>query len=373
MRVIQCASYGGPYRGSFVPMLEAITAEAAGRGHGSTIVLWDSVRDRRWVADLAGVADLRFVSTRGGRTRALADTARQLHRALGAGGGPAVLHTHFASFDIPAALLRRGRRRTAVLWHEHGPLYSDRYHRVRNTARYASVGRLVDGILCVSDELAAELRARHAPPDRLHVFQNAIDTRVFSPATAAERTTARAALGIPESARVVLHFGWEWTIKGGDLMTAAADLVSDDPDVLFLTVLGAAVDPAVVQGHGNVRSIAPADEVRQLYAASDVFLGCSRFEGALPLAALEALACGLPLVVTDIPVQARFARPLPGAAVVAADPPAVAAGIRRMLSLTEAQRAANLVVARERLGASFSLEDWARRLVDLYEGTVDTR
>lgn len=371
MRVIVCAAYGGPYRGSFVPMLEAIADEARRRGHPTTFVLWDSARGRAWVPDLAARAEVRYVRSQGSRATATWNAMRELDGALGGDAG--VIHTHFSSFDVPAALMRLRRRRLGIFWHDHGPLFDDRYHRLRNSIRYGSLGHLVDGILCVSPELAAELRSRHAPAGRLHAFPNAIDTSVFSPVGATERDAARAALGIPAGARVVLHFGWAWELKGGDLMAAAADLLADDPGILFLTVLGATVDPAVVAGHGNVRALTPADDVRQLYAACDVFLGCSRFEGGLPLAALEALACGRPLVLTDIPVQARAVRELPGAAVVPAAPAEIAAGIRRMLALSDTDRTTNQTVARERLAESFSLGAWARRLVDLYESAVADR
>lgn len=374
IRVIQCAAYGGSYRGSFIPMLEAAATETARRGHATTIVFPDFVRDRPWLGELAGTTDVRVVPTSGSRARDTGTMMRMLQAELDRHPGPSIIHTHFSTFDIPAVLLRLRNRRLAVFWHEHGPLFDHPYHRFRNTLRYASLGRLVSGMLCVSPELRSELRARHAPADRLYDFHNAIDTHRFAPATADERAAARRELGVPEGARVALHFAWDWELKGGDLMLAAADLLSSDPDLLLLTVAHAGIAAAArVDGRSNVRVLAPTEDVTRMYAASDVFLSCSRFEGALPLAALEALACGLALVVTDLPVQARLVAGLPSAVTVRAEPEAVAAGLRTMLDRDEADRVADAAVVRDRLASSFALDDWARRLVDLYETVAAPR
>ncbi|MGH2876859.1 MAG: glycosyltransferase [Solirubrobacteraceae bacterium] len=87
----------------------------------------------------------------------------------------------------------------------------------------------------------------------------------------------------------------------------------------------------------------------------------------------EALACGLPIVVTDIPVQNRLIGGLPGVRSVAAEPEALAAGLRQMLALTERERDRHVAVARERFASFFSLDAWARRLIDMYEASVPTR
>ncbi len=84
--------------------------------------------------------------------------------------------------------------------------------------------------------------------------------------------------------------------------------------------------------------LVPRDEVYRLNRAGDVFVTTSRGEG-LPVAMLEAMACGLPVVASDIPPHREIAARVPGIPLV---PPGDRAGfaraLRRQLSLTDEDR-----------------------------------
>jgi glycosyltransferase involved in cell wall biosynthesis len=344
-------------------MLTATAREASDRGYETTIWLSSVARNRPWLTELNDVAEVRWLE---GAGRGLA-SLRTLQAALATQSGLAVLHTHFSTFDVLAALMRLRGSRSAVFWHEHSELADGRVPRLRNGLRYAALGPLVDGILCVSPEIREALRARHAPAQKLRYFPNAVDSRRFSPPTPDERLTARRSLDLPETARVVLHFGWDWHRKGGDLMLEAADILSAERDLVWLTV--GAEDAEGLRdprgAHPTIRRLAPTRDVRELYAAADLFLSCSRGEG-MPFAVLEALACGLPVVGTDLPVQRDLLGGLPGAAVVPSNPGAIAQAVRAMASLTETDRLKHAAAARQRVVDSYSLDSWARQLVDLY-------
>ncbi|HEX4010503.1 MAG TPA: glycosyltransferase family 4 protein [Solirubrobacteraceae bacterium] len=359
------ADYAGPYPGSFVPMLAATTREASRRGYRNTIWLSAVARDRAWLSELDGLAEIRWLDGDRGSIGSIRPTLAALGPALAAGGEPAVLHTHFGTFDIPAALMRLRRRRLAVFWHEHSRLHDTRAARARNTARYLMLGRVVNGMLCVSPEIRDALRERHAPAGRLIDFPNAIDIDRFALVTPERRRAARQELGLADDERVVLHFGWDWHRKGGDLMVAAAATFAADEGVRWLTVLGAGAPPPELAGSPAVRGLPPTDDVSALYAAADIFLSCSRAEG-MPYAVLEALASGLPVVGTDLPGQTPLLAGLPGGEVVAAAPAAIAAAVRRLLALRPDERERHAQQARERVAASYSLDAWSRNLVDLY-------
>lgn len=369
MQVVHCAAYGGPYAGSFIPMLEAAANEANSRGYPTTLIFSEAARGRAWLADLDQRLPVRVVDLGSSRRQGLWPAMHELMPILDRSDRRVVLHTHFSGFDIPAALLGARSRKASVVWHAHTRLSDDRRIRIRNTARYRVLGPVISRILCVSPELREALRRRGAPAKKLVDFPNAIDTRRFAPVTREMRESARRVLGLDQSARVVLHFGWDWEVKGGELLLAIADRLSHVPDLVFVTVLGEEIHARDrIDGRPNVRALAPSSEVTQLYAASDVFLSCSRYEG-MPLAILEGLACGLPMVATDLPIHRRLLTGLPGAELITRDPSLGATAVERVAALSPEPRLAHERLARER-AESYGLDGWAENLVDLYEAVI---
>lgn len=357
------ADYAGPYAGSFIPMLVAATREAADRGHRTTLWFADVARDRPWLAELDGLAEIRWLRWGLGQAERIRPTLQAFHAEVAGASDPIVVHTHFSTYDIPAALVRLRRPGAAVFWHEHGRVPKMATARARSVARYALLGRVVSGMLCVSPDIAKAVRSDGAPARRVIEFPNAIDLGRFAAVTPERRALARTRLGIPDDRPVLLHFGWDWQRKGGDLMVAAAERLGRD-DAEWLTV---GVPPETLPPTpARVRALRPTDDVRHLYAAADVFVSCSRAEG-MPYAVLEALASGLPVVGTDLPGQTPLLTGLAGTEVVAADPAAIARGALRLLSRSPAERARQSLQARERVADRYSLPAWARRLIDLYE------
>ncbi|MBE7163186.1 MAG: glycosyltransferase family 4 protein [Williamsia herbipolensis] len=136
------------------------------------------------------------------------------------------------------------------------------------------------------------VRAHHAPAARVHQSRNAVDTAVFHPGPprAQHRPARIGALG-----RLTEQ-------KGFDVLLDAVRRLGDGVE---LTIVGdgelrdeltrqAAGLPVTFAGHLSDRR-AVADFLRD----QDVFAMPSRFEG-LPNAPLEALACGTPVVATDV-------------------------------------------------------------------------
>jgi glycosyltransferase involved in cell wall biosynthesis len=345
-------------------MLAAAARAAGERGYETIICFSEISRDRQWLSELNGLAEIRFIECSGVR-----GDLRHLRQILDeVDGRPTVLHTHFGTFDKPAALLHLQRRRTRVFWHAHSG--TTRRIRMRSKVYGAVFGRIVNGILCVSPAMYEEVLARRFPAAKVRQLPNAIDLDRFQPIAAEERTTARRALGLPPAAKVVLHFAWNWAIKGGDLLLAAAEAMGASPEVTFLTVVGERGGDApreALSRSSSVHAVAPRGNVNELYAAADAFLNCSRAEGGLPYAVLEALARGLPAVVTDPPVRAELVEGLPGGRAISPEPGLIAASLKEVLALTPAQRADHAVAARARVAGSYALESWSQRLVDFYD------
>lgn len=234
---------------------------------------------------------------------------------------PDVVHLHSSKAGLAGRLVIRGRRPTVFQPHAWsfdavtGPVRRATLAWERLAARWAHV------VVCVS---AAECDAGTAAGVSAHyeVIPNGVDLGRWAPHP---KGPARRHLGLPLDRHLVVCVGRLSRQKGQDVLLAAARdldadvvLVGDGPDRAAL----AAVAPP------NVRFAGRRDDVAHWYAAADVVAVPSRWEG-MALVALEALACGRPVVAADVTGM----REIGGVDVVPPeDPAALAAALRDCLA-----------------------------------------
>ena len=175
--------------------------------------------------------------------------------------------------------------------------------------------------------------------------------------------------GIPQ--RYVLFVGTLEPRKNvHDLVQAHRLLRRDDPSTPILVLAGAASSSAVafspddVVWPGYVRQA----DLRSLTAGATALVLPSRYEG-FGLPALEALACGVPVVTTDIPVLREVTGGL-AEYVPVGDIPALAEALRRTIATDDdAQSAAK----RRAWAATFTWERCASATVGAYRRALTTK
>jgi glycosyltransferase involved in cell wall biosynthesis len=154
--------------------------------------------------------------------------------------------------------------------------------------------------------VAASIAPAIADDVPVEVVTHGIDTGTLRPADGETRRAARAALGIDADAPVVGTVG-NFTVKKDQarLLDAAARLVDEHPG-LRVVLVGDGPLEHELRAHAERLGLADAtvftgsrDDVYALLPAFDLFALSSRFEG-LPIALLEAMACGVPPVVTRV-------------------------------------------------------------------------
>ena len=148
-----------------------------------------------------------------------------------------------------------------------------------------------------------------AEPERIEIVPPGVDHTVFSPG---DRDDARAALGLPAGAEVVLFAGRIQPLKGADLAVRALAEVHDRS--AQLVVVGGPSGPdgedevqmlhALVAELGLERRVhfvapQPHEQLVDYYRAADVCVVPSRTE-SFGLVALEAAACGTPVVAANV-------------------------------------------------------------------------
>jgi glycosyltransferase involved in cell wall biosynthesis len=115
------------------------------------------------------------------------------------------------------------------------------------------------------------------------------------------------------------------------------------------------VEKCQARGFISLLEEVPPDSITQCYKSSDVFFSPSIVEG-MSLVSIEAMASGLPLVVTDVPGNEDVVRDNGcGVIVKSKDTEAMAAGLHQLLS-DEPYRAGLAELSRQRSGKY----DWSK-------------
>ena len=366
-RLFHMAGYGGPYPGSFIPMLRAIMRAASARGWQPEAVFTPISRERGWLREFEedGIP-YRFCPERL-TTRELAAWVADL---LAEEDGPALVHTHFTHFDLAAALAGPRRADTRVVWHVHTPHLKGAAAFARNCVKYGFFGRRVDEILCVSPGLLESTTKAGAPSHRVEFLHNAVDVDRFPVLTAAQRHAARDEFGLPADRPLLVHFGWDWLRKGGDVFEEALRRLRDSDANLAGVTVGGGDDARELSERlglaGELVVLEPTDKVQQMYAAADVFVAPSRAEGT-PFSVLEAVSSGTAAVVSDIPGHATVGAHAPACVITPLDPDEIAAAIRRLLERDAGQVATDALAGHAWLRENLGLGSWAEAMVDRYE------
>lgn len=234
----------------------------------------------------------------------------------------------------------------------------------------------VDRFLCPSRDVAEELRPRLRLPAAATYLPNGVDTQRFCPVAQGEQRRQRDRIGI-RFQRVILHVGRHVSLKGGDvLLRALAQTKADGslPANTGLVFLGDGDQTAAWKrlaaelGIADTVLFAPTHAApEQYYQSADAFVLPSLQEG-MPNALLEAMACGLPCVASDIGgIRDILAEKFPGQLVQPGHVNALAPALAKLLQPSALALGAQM---REHVDARFSINVIARGLIELYEEVI---
>jgi D-inositol-3-phosphate glycosyltransferase len=231
---------------------------------------------------------------------------------------------------------------------------------------------LANGIIAANpDERADLIWSMGVPTEKICTIPPGVDIELFRPLN---RALSRAELGITSSEKIVLFVGRIDPIKGIDTLVEAAELLASRQSLAAcptfvivggdLDTSGAPIGPlARVEEEITAKGIAsrfrldgsqPQEQLPVFYSAADVVAVPSRYE-SFGLVAVEALACGTPVVASRAGgLRFTIEEGVNGFLVKPQSPPALAAGIDAVLS-DDQLRAAMSVEARP----SVARYDWA--------------
>lgn len=219
---------------------------------------------------------------------------RRLVHAL----SPDVVHLHSAKAGLAGRLAVRGQIPTLFQPHAWS------FEAVRGAAARAAVvwerfaARWTDLLVCVSED-EAERGRRAGVRGRCVVNPNGVDLGRWTVPDEEQRRAARAALALPDGPLVVC-VGRLARQKGQDLLLAALPLLRAQVPGVRVALVGDGPDRASLSAGADVLLPGARPDVRPWVWAADVVAVPSRWEAGVPLVALEAMASGRPVVLSDV-------------------------------------------------------------------------
>ena len=213
-----------------------------------------------------------------------------------------IIHVHsrfFFSSLVGASLSRMLRLPLVTTLHVGSLEHLPRRHRLPAIAYEQTLGRAIvsasSRVVAVSGHVAEHARRLGAKPGGVSVIENAVDTDEFHPASRRPRRRVRAVF----VGRLIENKGPQF------LIAAAPAVLAGNPNVEFVFVGDGPLRPRLEEQakrlgvEARMRFLGLRSDVAEVLRDSDVFVRPSLTEG-MSLTVLEAMACGLPVIVTPV-------------------------------------------------------------------------
>lgn len=202
-----------------------------------------------------------------------------------------------------------------------------------------TVLRNSDFVVTVCDDLRKKAILMGARPDTSRAILNGCDLSTFH---VSDRLKARHTLGIDPSAQTVVYVG-RMDVKKGlrELVEASISVHAQRPNLqVYLVgdgsdkpIIQSAIDVGNAAGYIHVLPSCTFDDVAVWMSAADVATLPSYMEGC-PNVVLEALACGRPVVATNVGGIPEILNDSCGCLVPAQNTPALAHALNSVFDLT---------------------------------------
>ena len=245
-----------------------------------------------------------------------------------------LIHCHYLREHYTALLAKTYNPRLRVVYTNHFVLANNAITRLSN--RW--MDKRQDQIIAVCNKGKEQLIANGWSAEGIQVVFNAVDLDAW--AGGREESTMRSEFGIPEDRLVMLCASRFAEDKGHQYLVNSLKRLTEISDVPFTMVLagdGPLLEPTKEQVKtmglaGKVIFAGFRKDIKNLYKGSDIYINASQHE-ALSFLIIEAMAAGLPVIVTDMGGNRDIVPPDAdcGELVVYDDPDSMAQAMKKML------------------------------------------
>jgi len=219
-------------------------------------------------------------------------------------------HPYLSSF-LAAKIAKRYSKPLVLTQHntfiEYNNLW-DTVEKLNDLAIGKQVLKEADKIIVVSNATKNYVLSLGADPKKIRVLHNGVDLNRFKPLSGV-KSEMRRKLGIAQDASVVLTVRRLVYKNGIDTLVESAEIaVKKNPKLVFVVVgkgpdfeeVKEKIAQVGMQGNFRLTGFVSDEELPLYYNAADLFALPSKSGEGLPLVALEAMACGLPVIATNV-------------------------------------------------------------------------
>ena len=292
-----------------------------------------------------------------------------------------IVHAHghpYLTSLIAGKLARRYSKPFVLTQHntfiEYDNLF-DTVERLNDLAVGKETLKQADKIIAVSNASRDYVLSLGAKPSKITVLRNGVDLARFRP-LAGKREEMRRKLGIPQNATVVLTVRRLVYKNGIDTLIEGANIaVKKSPNIFFL-VVGKGPDQSSVQiktkqlgieNNFKLTGFVTDEDLPFYYNAADFFVLPSKSGEGLPLVALEAMSCGLPVIATNVGGISEILNQRFGKLVAPNKPEAMAESILEFSAADWGSRKSEL---RAMMEEKYSWDKNVETLIEIYEELI---
>ncbi len=305
---------------------------------------------------------------------------RSLRRTL-ASEAPDVIFGWMYHGCLAASVARVGLRDTALVWGIHHSLADVRTEKRATRVilkALAGVSKYADGISYCSSTSRAQHEGIGFAANRVHVIPNAVDAEVFQPDPDARARLARIC-GFGDDRLIIGNVARSHPMKDHVAMVRTIAKLRDAGCNVHGVLIGeglstsAANAEAVALGLSDrVSCLETRGDIASLVPGFDVFLLSSAWGEAFPLAVTEAMAAGVPCVVTDVGDCAELVGST-GLVVAPRDVDGMSRAVRQIIELPASERKKLGLTARARVEERFGFGAYTAAHESFYAAALKHR
>lgn len=364
-RVLQFMDFGANYPGNFMRSILSLGEALEKEGGVQVLLLPPRAKGKEWAQKLAREnGAVYFFSGNPIKDASLLRSIVKKHKIN-------VIHTHFLHGKnlLALSLFKAIKPGAKIIVHLRSGLKSSPsalkklYYRLFIRA---------SATLSVSSGVAAQ--QSYAYGGKSFVVYDALD---FSRLEKYEELKKEDYLA-PGSEKLALMFGYDFEIKGIDVMLRSLEKYDSEHKITLLVAVANHRDKAEKQlseMFGKtpkwVKLLPPRDDIASYYRIADAFVSASRREG-LPFALMEAAWCGVPSVSSDIPgpneLKVPYIRLFPSE-----DEKALYEAVSALVSLTEEEKSKQAAEKKEYAEKNFSLASLNQRIMSAYDTVLGNK